>query len=347
MKTIVHILNTGSYSGAENVVITLIKQMKKRFPNQYHFIYMSLQGTIAERLANEKIEHYPVKALSLKSIRKMVAKYQPDIIHAHDYTASMLSAAAHGKAAVICHLHNNRFWIRKFGIQSISFLLTTHWYKKILLVSDSIENEYIFGNQIRKKTMILGNPIDIRQIQNKSKDYAVHNYDIAFMGRLSEAKDPQRFIVIINQLVKEGWKGKALMIGDGELKGVIQKEIINLKLQKHIYMKGFMENPYPLLKAAQLLCITSKWEGYGLMAAEALALGVPVVSTSAGGLKQIIDSTCGIFCKTDGEFLAGIQKILKNTKYRQKLSEGALKRAYELHNIENYLIQINEIYHTE
>lgn len=346
MKTIVHILNTGSYSGAENVAITLIKQMRKRFPNQYHFIYMSLQGAIAERLANEKIEYYPVKALSLKSIRKMIAKYQPDIIHAHDYTASMLSAAVHRKASVICHLHNNNLWIQKFGIRSIAFLLTTLWYKKILLVSSSIEREYIFGRQIRNKTMILGNPIDIHQIQNNAEEYTVPDYDIAFMGRLSEAKDPQRFVAIINQLLKKGWKGKALMIGDGELKDTVQKEITDLKLQEHINMKGFLENPYPFLKAAQLLCITSKWEGYGLMAAEALALGVPVVSTSVGGLKQIIDETCGVFCKTDEEYIVKIEKILKDIKYRQKLSEGALKRVQKLHNTENYFTCIDELYNT-
>lgn len=346
MKTIVHILNTGSYSGAENVVISLTREMRKHFPNQYRFIYMSLQGTIKERLSNEKIEYYPVKALSLKSIRKMIVKYQPDIIHAHDYTASMLSAVVHGNISVICHLHNNNLWIQKFDLRSIAFLLTTLCYKKILLVSASIENEYIFGHLIRKKTITLGNPIDIQQIRNKSKEYSMHDYEIAFMGRLSEAKDPLRFITIINQLRKRGWKGKALMIGEGELKETVQEEIKNLKLQDHIFLKGFVENPYPLLKAAQLLCITSKWEGYGLMAAEALALGVPVVSTRVGGLKQILNNTCGIFCDSNEEFIMEIEKISRDISYRQKLSEGALKRAYELHNIESYLIHINKLYNT-
>lgn len=59
-KTVLHILNTGEYSGAENVAITIIKN----YPNYLQGIYMSRNGSISEILANEKICYYGVDKLS-------------------------------------------------------------------------------------------------------------------------------------------------------------------------------------------------------------------------------------------------------------------------------------------
>lgn len=344
MKTIVHILNSNAYSGAENVVITLIKQMNKEYVGQYKFIYISLYGPIEKRLIEEGITYYLVEKLSVRNMRKVIAKYSPDLIHAHDYTASMMSAAIHTKIPIICHLHNNSLWIKKINIKAILYLLSSFSYKKILLVSSAIEKEYIFSNLIQKKVMIVGNPIDVTKIKEKSEEYKCGRYDIVFLGRMSDSKRPIRFIQIINCMVKRGWNGKAVMIGDGELKKQVAAEILNLELESYIEMRGFVENPYPILKAAHVMCVTSEWEGFGLMAVEALALGVPVVSTAVGGLKQIISEECGRFCETDEEFVNEIEKILKDEKYSKKLSDGALRQAKKLNNIDKYIADVKEIY---
>lgn len=344
MKTIVHVLNTGSYSGAENVVITLIKQMNKEYAGQYRFIYMSLRGSIEERLEAEGIIHYPVEKLSVQNIKRMMTDCRPDLIHAHDYTASMMSAVAHRKIPVICHLHNNSLWIKKINIKSIAYLLTTICYRKILLVSEIIEKEYIFGSLIRKKTVTIGNPVDINRIREQSAEYKTDRYDIVFLGRMSEAKNPVKFIRIINGLVKRGWGGKAIMIGDGELRAYAEEEIAKLELQSYIEMKGFVENPYPLLKAARLMCVTSEWEGFGFMAVEALSLGVPVISTAVGGLIQIVSAECGRFCETEEEFVEEIKKLLTDTRVLKQLSDGAVRQAKKLNNIGKYIAGIKDIY---
>lgn len=52
---------------------------------------------------------------------------------------------------------------------------------------------------------------------------------------------------------------------------------------------GFRKNPYKILKNSQVMIMTSRWEGLGMCALEAMALGVPVVSTPTGGLCEIIE----------------------------------------------------------
>ena len=63
-----------------------------------------------------------IKKVSIKEVRRVINKYHPDIIHAHDFTASVISAMCKKNIKLIEHLHNNCPWLKKFGLKSIAFL---------------------------------------------------------------------------------------------------------------------------------------------------------------------------------------------------------------------------------
>ena len=344
MKTIVHILNTGSFSGAENVVVTLIRQMKKRYKDEYRMIYVSLKGSIEAKLIEENIEYCLLEKLSIGSIKGVIKEYNPNIIHAHDYRASMLSSVVHGNIPVICHLHNNQLALKRLGMKSILYFITTFQYKKILTVSEAVNKEYVFGRFVQEKVQMIGNPIDNEYILYKASLEDGEEYDVVFLGRLSEPKNPIRFINIMKKIVTSFPDVKVAMIGTGELEGECRKLIEELNLKKNVFLLGFRDNPYVILKNAKLLCVTSIWEGFGLMAIESLALGIPVISTGVGGLKNIVTDDCGHICENDEEFIYQIEKLLEDKIYQKKLSEGALKRSEELENIENYVRTIKIVY---
>lgn len=344
IKTIVHVLNTGTFSGAENVVITLIRNMMRLHPQEYKFIYVSLKGDIEKRLRKEKISYYPVDRLSIGTMRGMIKQCRPDIIHAHDFTASMLCAAVSFQVRVISHLHCNPPWMRTKNLKSVLYFLTTLRYRSIVTVSEAVGDEYIFGSKIKNKILIEENPVDRNDILKRADDCLGESYDIVFLGRLSPPKNPLRFLRIQKEIVRRKSNIKSVMIGDGELKKKCNELIERENLKENVKLNGFMENPYPTLKNAKLLCVTSDWEGFGLMAAEALVLGVPVVSTYIGGLKKVVNDSCGKFCSTDGEFTSEIIKLLENTDYREKLSAGARERGIELDNMDTYTSDMTQLY---
>ena len=77
---ILHVLNTGSFSGAENVVISIINEFQKRNIENIELIYVSLEGSIRKRLEKEKIKYEPIKKMSVGEIKRVIKKYNPDII---------------------------------------------------------------------------------------------------------------------------------------------------------------------------------------------------------------------------------------------------------------------------
>lgn len=335
---IIHVLNTNSYSGAENVCITILKQFNK--DEDYHTTYVSLKGPIQKIIEDDGLNFYGLNKMNIKNLKKMIKELKPDILHCHDFTASILTTFATHSIPIISHIHSNPLWIKKMNSKTLLYTLTLRRYSYVLGVSRSIFDEFIFTKWINDYK-IVSNPIFLADINSLVKE---KKYDVIFLGRLTEPKDPIRFIELIKILCDKFPDIKVAMLGDGDLRTACEQKISIDGLEKNINVMGFKKNRYDYICLSKLMCITSKWEGFGLMAIESLALGVPVVTTGVGGLKDIVTDECGKICKDNDEFIQEITSLLKDDiKYNLK-KEKALQRAKELENIEVYMENLKDIY---
>ncbi|MFP3846777.1 glycosyltransferase, partial [Priestia filamentosa] len=120
--------------------------------------------------------------------------------------------------------------------------------------------------------------------------------------------------------------------------------INKLDLNNNVELKGFLSNPYPLLSNSKALCLTSKWEGFGLVAVEAMTLGCPVVCTPVGGLPVLVNESCGSVCEKDEEFIIELKRLIEDKQAWKEKAQGAIKQAYCLENIDVYKQQLDNIY---
>lgn len=339
--TVMHILNTGSYSGAENVAISLIKKLSKRVDG----VYVSPNGSIREVVEKSGIRHYAVEQVNVKNIRKAIRDIQPDIIHAHDRTASMVAAMSTFRIPVISHLHNNTPWMKKLCPGTVLYGLSCMHYSRILTVSDSVMDEYVFGRLVKPKTIVLGNPVLVRDIRRKAEKADQKTaYHIVFLGRFSPQKNPHMFLRIVRRCREEYPDLRAVMIGRGEMEVEIHREIAAKGLSGCIDCLGFVSNPYGILQASGVLCIPSSYEGFGLAAVESLAVGTPVVASAVGGLPGIVDDTCGRICCSPDEYAKEILRLLTDKDYYEGKTNGAFRKAAEMDNEHEFFEKIYRIY---
>nr|WP_027871074.1 glycosyltransferase [[Eubacterium] cellulosolvens] len=337
-KLVMHVLNTGKYSGAENVVITLIGSMRDRT----EAVYVSLDGPIRDYLSDNDIPFEPISKLTVSEMKRVIKKINPDIIHAHDFTAGLICSLATNRP-IINHIHNKSPWIRRLNAKSVMYAISCFKYKRILTVSESVMDEYIFGKWFKKKTEVVGNPINLERIRSLAGNADI-NYDVAFLGRLSPPqKNPFLFLDIICEVKRSKPGITVIMIGDGELREDVKARINELNLETNITMVGFQKKPYKYLNQAKILLMPSSWEGYGLAAVEALALGKPVVCSNAGGLPLIVNDHCGKICRGLAEYVAVINSLLIPTNY-VKYSRKSIERAYEMENVEEYMNRMLRTY---
>lgn len=347
MKKVLFVTNTSSFSGAEKVSLTIIKNLM----DKYQFIYILVgHGNMQEILDKNGIKYITIEKLSVKKMKEIISQEQPDLIHANDFRASFVSSFFAKKVAVISHIHQNPNWLKKVCINSFIFLYTIKKVKKVLTVSNSIIDEFIFSKLVYKKLDTVSNPVSYKEISEKVteiKPIEDRKYDICYVGRLVSVKRVDRLIDIVNVLSKKNPRIQCVIVGDGNLLNILQEKVKKLELEGNITFCGFQANPYQYMNDSKLFCLTSQWEGYGLVAFEAMALGLPVIASDVGGLKEIIDNNCGYLCDSDEEFINEIERLLSNVELLKTKSTKSYEKAKKLDNLDSYLTNISLIYEEE
>ena len=110
------------------------------------------------------------------------------------------------------------------------------------------------------------------------------------VGRLTVQKDFETLIRAFD-VVRRTWNARLLILGEGPERGRLESLVSELEIEEKVDMPGFVHPPWPLMAQASVLAMSSRWEGWPNVLMEALALGVPVVSTDCPtGPAEILDN---------------------------------------------------------
>lgn len=135
-----------------------------------------------------------------------------------------------------------------------------------------------------KRIYIVNNPIEINKdniIKRASEDVV----KIVSIGRLEEEKN---LSMLLHALRKIKGRWQATIIGEGSKRNVLEKIGEILKINNNITWLGWKDEPWKEIKEASICISTSKTEGFSMILVEALARGIPVISTKCGGPIDIV-----------------------------------------------------------
>ena len=340
---VMHLISTDVFSGAENVACQIINLFKDN--QEYIMTYCTVIGKNKEALECRGINTTELDRFNLKSIKKACSSFKPNIIHAHDPKAAIAAVLTNNKQNIISHIHSNHRYMRKITLKSLIY----HFYIEkhiigIIWVSNSAKDEYVFAKNIPKTlpSYVIQNVVDGNQLKSIAKtDKNNYDFDIIFLGRLEDVKDPLRFVKLIEK-IKQHQEIKVAMVGDGSLRSQVEEEINKLSLNKNIVLFGNQVNPYKILLNSKILVITSKYEGMPMNALEAIACNIPVVSTPVDGLLDIIDRK--YLCKTDQDFVEIILKILNSEEVRKHYKNKLSVLDKKLNNTVDFSNSVSRLY---
>jgi glycosyltransferase involved in cell wall biosynthesis len=203
-----------------------------------------------------------------------------------------------------------------------------------------------FPNCTANKVVVY-NPIDTKKINQLVKDNIIgknQSFTIVTVGRLTMPKKIDRVIRLAARLKDEGIRVQFQIIGDGELKEELLQLATDLKVTDVVTFLGFMKNPFPYIKNADVMLLSSGFEGFGLVLCEAMSLGVPVVSTKTAGPIEIIDNNkYGILCDhDDASIYKAVKEMMNNEGLRNSYKKIGYKRAADF-SVENTIKQFEEL----
>jgi glycosyltransferase involved in cell wall biosynthesis len=146
------------------------------------------------------------------------------------------------------------------------------------------------------RCVVIHNPIDLPRLHSLAaapleilKGHASKHAVIISIGRLTPQKDFATLIEAFALSLKQGLKAHLVIAGEGPERGVLERLAAELGVAAHVHLPGWLDNPYPLYQAADLFVLSSRFEGMPNVLLEALAFGLPVVSTDCeSGPREIL-----------------------------------------------------------
>nr|WP_317198893.1 glycosyltransferase [uncultured Psychrobacter sp.] len=154
----------------------------------------------------------------------------------------------------------------------------SHYYSKhpCICISKGVEKDFQSTLSIANTTTIY-NPIDQIQINKMASDFKP-SYS-SYIIHVGSFKTQKAHEMLIRSYAKTQKKLPLLLLGEGALFDSMKELVVSLNLEDKVHFLGFQKNPYPYIKHAHFMVLSSVFEGFGRVIAESLALDTPVIST--------------------------------------------------------------------
>lgn len=292
-------LNIG---GVETVSLKLIEYFSLSNDFNVSVVCLSNSGDLKDKfnkIANVyeydsilELSYFDVVLFTKGGLSRFYRKFNPDVYKI---------AIQH----VPIDLPNSSFlrnYIRKIGAK---FLYNR--MDRVITVSKGIEDNLNAKLNLSKNLIrTIYNPVISEDIICQAQDFIPEYKDYYIcVGRLHYQKGYDRLINIICDVKKVHPKIKVLIVGGGELQDELQKNIVDNDLVDNIILLGSLKNPYPFIKNAKAILLTSRWEGLPTVLVEASHLDIPIISFDCRyGPSELTDNgRFGILVENNNEFM--------------------------------------------
>ncbi|OTG90615.1 glycosyltransferase [Acinetobacter sp. ANC 3832] len=324
---IIYLITGLGGGGAEKVVVDLADKMSE-YGHQVKIAY--LKGNVVIRPENVEIELIYLGLESIKNSKKSYQRYKkllldfkPDVVHAHMVHANIFARISRFFSPIpklVCTAHSN---IEGGKARMLAYRVTHHLSDLTTNVSQSASENFVRLGAVPTNgitTVYNGIKLDrfhrLNTNESLREEIGLSTTDIMLLavGRLHEAKDYPNLFNAIEILFKEHSESKYIhlfVVGDGNLKSEFEKLITDKKLKERIHLLGRRNDIPELMSAADVFILSSSFEGFGLVVAEAMACETYVVATDCGGVKEVMGGFGTLVPKSDPQLLAdGIHQAL-------------------------------------
>lgn len=302
---VLYVVTALAKGGAERVVCDLADEMFKK-GHEVKIAY--LVGDVITRPEHQEIELIKVNLNDVRTLlpayiklAKVIKKFRPDVVHSHMVHANILTRLVRistpmDKLISTAHSNNEGGSLRMLGYRLTHRLanLSTNVSQKATqafedmgaVPNDGMQTIYN-GISLEKFNHIPEARARLEKELDLNRSYKI----VLAVGRFNEQKDYPNLLQAISLLKKEvNYPFKVIIAGDGELSGLIEEKIDSLDLKEDIILLGRRNDIPSLMSAADLFVLPSKYEGFGLVVAEAMACECLVIATDCGGVAEVLDN---------------------------------------------------------
>ena len=336
-KVFIDLINNMDISKYDITVMSIwnygVRKKDLRKDVRYKSIFPNIKGI--SRVFHNFVEKSDGKLLYKLGIRE---NYDIEIAFIEGRATKIIGASTNPNSRKIAWVHidlSQGHWTSRVFKENTE--LEKSYYKKfndLVFVSNSAKEGFIkiFGDNF-PKMHVKYNPIIAPDVIRKSKEEIsdiVKPTDkklLVTSGRLVSQKGFDNLLEACNKLNKDGLKYELWILGEGWGRASLEELIEKHKLY-NVKLLGYKDNPHKYIKEGDLFVCSSRNEGFSLVIAEAMILGLPIISTNCSGPNELLNfGEYGFMVENNEDALyEGLKEILKDKKKLEYYIEKSKER---------------------
>ncbi|HJS00825.1 MAG TPA: glycosyltransferase [Flavobacterium sp.] len=364
---ILQIINSLGTGGAEKLLLDTLPLYREKgiemdilvfWNNNHQFINAMKALNCCKVMVLKESENYKdIYSIShIWKLRKYLKEY--DIAHIHLFPAQYFTVFTNvligNKCKLIFTEHNttNRR-IEKSYFKPIEQFVYSQ-YEKLVCISNEIERIYInYLPKLKNKSVVIHNGVNVAKINqadpipklNLHPDIKSTNTILLQVSAFRTQKDQKTLIKALSLL-----KNNVILVfvGDGETLSECKSLVKSLLLEKRVFFVGQRMDIPQLLKTADIVVLSSKYEGLSLSSIEGMAAGKPFLASDVPGLSDVVRGAGVLFeAGNAGDLAAKIKELLENkTLYENTVKDCQIRAAqYDIYKmVEKHIQLYREVY---
>ncbi|MBL7141887.1 glycosyltransferase [Patescibacteria group bacterium] len=342
--------------GGEKNILQLVKNLQK---SDDLFLLAPMSRSYFQKIQQFKVKIFKTSPSSLFNIsaffiisrlRKILKNQKIEILHTMSPKARLFAVIAKKglKIKLVHTVHSSPFLYQKGKIKGFFYKRIEKFLNQktdqIIFVSENTKNLFLKEKILPfENWTVIYNGLDLNYSQkflkNKKeirkqviKEYHLKdNYLITFVGRFSFEKGLIYLVEAAKSIINILPQTRFILIGDGPEKKNIINKIKQDNLEKYFILPGFQEEEevYKISVASHIFVLPSFYETFSYTVCQAMSLGLAIVATEVGGIRELIKNGFNGFLIQPGkseDISKAVVKILKNKDLALKFSQNNLKK---------------------
>lgn len=304
-------------------------------------------------------------AKAVSAVRRIVKKHHPDIIYCHSSKGGGIGrlACVGLGIPVVYNPHGWAFSMKGSRMKSLAYLCIERMLApltdRFVVISHYEKMTAVQHRVVRADRMkVIYNGIDFAAVAHETESAPLCRqsmgipddaYVVCMVGRISAQKAPDVFVRMAARIARQLPEAFFMIVGDGNERKEIEQMVAANGLSDKFLITGWQESPLPYVALADQAVLLSRWEGFGLVLAEYMLLGKPIVATEVNAIPElVVDYENGILvpCDDDARAAEAVMEIYNNESMRNKFIDNGLMRCRALFDARRMAMEHERLFGT-
>jgi glycosyltransferase involved in cell wall biosynthesis len=288
-------------------------------------------------------------------LSRIVKELRPDIVHAHDPHAVALASLAlsfltSGKCPALIASRRVAFHLKGHAFSRWKY----HQVDCFVAASNAIHQMLVGDGIDPTRVVTVYEGIDLHRVQAEPAAnihgelwLPKHAPIVGAVAALTQEKGHKYLVDAAASVVRDVPDARFVVLGDGDMRPALERQIRDLHLEKHVFLPGFRADVLSFVKSFDVFVMSSLFEGLGTSLFDAMALSKPCVASDTGGIPEVVaHGETGLLVppRDPAALAAAISTLLKDTGLRERMGRAGLERVKRLFSAEQMVEKTLAVY---